>query len=82
MVSLEGGDHVLLYTDGAWDTLADDDGRAEERLQAAIAHAPEGGAALLDAILADVYRQLHGRPQPDDITLMTATVLPPKRTSD
>jgi hypothetical protein len=28
---------VLLYTDGAWDTLADDDGCAEARLQAAIA---------------------------------------------
>jgi len=82
VVSLDAGDHVLLYTDGVWDTLADDDGRAEERLQAAIAHAAGGGAALLDAVLADVYRQLQGRPQPDDITLMTATVLPPKRTSD
>ena len=81
VVSLDAGDHVLLYTDGVWDTLADDDGRAEEPLQAAIARAPEGGAALLDAILADVYRQLHGRPQPDDITLMTASVLP-QRTSD
>jgi sigma-B regulation protein RsbU (phosphoserine phosphatase) len=82
VVSLDAGDHVLLYTDGVWDTLADDDGRAEEPLQAAIARAPEGGAALLDAILADVYRQLHGRPQPDDITLMTASVLPPQRISD
>ena len=25
------GDHLLLYTDGVWETLADEDGRAEER---------------------------------------------------
>jgi serine phosphatase RsbU (regulator of sigma subunit) len=82
VVSLDTGDRVLLYTDGVWDTLADDDGRAEGRMEAAIALAPEGGAALLDAILADVYRQLHGQPQPDDITLLTANVLPPNRKSD
>jgi sigma-B regulation protein RsbU (phosphoserine phosphatase) len=82
VVSLDAGDRVLLYTDGVWDTLADDDGRAEGRMEAAIALAPEGGAALLDAILVDVYRQLHGRPQPDDITLLTANVLTPNRTSD
>jgi serine phosphatase RsbU (regulator of sigma subunit) len=82
VVSIDAGDHLLLSTDGVWDTLADDDGRAEERLTAAIAHAPEGGATLLDAILADVYRELNGRPQPDDITLMAASVLTPNRKPD
>jgi len=82
VVNLSSGDRVLLYTDGVWDTLADDDGRAEERLQAAIAQAPAGGAALLDAILADVYRQLDDQPQPDDITLLTANVVAPNRASD
>jgi phosphoserine phosphatase RsbU/P len=81
-VSLDAGDQLLLYTDGVWDTLADDDGRAEERLANAIGRAPGGGAALLDAILADVYRELNGRPQPDDITLLTANVLPSDRMSD
>lgn len=82
VVSIDAGDRLLLFTDGVWDTLADDDGRAEERLTAAIAHALEGGATLLDAILADVYRELNGRPQPDDITLMAASVLPPNRMPD
>jgi hypothetical protein len=61
VVSLDAGDHVLLYTDGAWDTLADDDGRAEARLQAAIADAPEGGAALLDG---DSRRRLSATARP------------------
>jgi hypothetical protein len=31
--------------------------------------------ALLDAILAEVHQKLEGSPQPDDVTLMTATIL-------
>ena len=60
--------------DGVWETLADDDGRAEERFTSIIDRASEGGAPLLDAILADVHQELAGRPQPDDLTLLTATV--------
>jgi hypothetical protein len=64
-------DHVLLLTDGVWELLADENGRAEARLS-------EGGAALLDTILADVNRELAGRPQPDDLTLLTASVVWPE----
>ncbi len=39
-----------------------------------IDRASEGGAPLLDAILADVHQELAGGPQPDDLTLLTATV--------
>ena len=35
----------------------------------------DGGMQLLDAILADVQQKLDGSPQPDDITLMTASRL-------
>lgn len=77
VVPMDEGDHVLLYTDGVWEPLADDDGRAEKRFTSAIGRASEGGARLLDAILADVHHELAGQPQPDDLTLLTATVLGP-----
>jgi len=78
VVPMEAGDHLLLYTDGIWETLADDDGHAEERFTRIISRVSEGGAPLLDAILADVHKELAGRPQPDDLTLLAATVLGPR----
>jgi sigma-B regulation protein RsbU (phosphoserine phosphatase) len=75
IVPIDNGDHLLLYTDGISETLADDDGRSEDRFLNAVARASGGGAALLDAILADVDQALAGRPQPDDLTLLTASVL-------
>ena len=77
IVSMEQGDHLLLCTDGVWETLADDEGRSEERFISAIARASEGGASLLDTILGDVNRELMGRLQPDDLTLLTAEVVGP-----
>ena len=73
-VTIADGDHLLLYTDGVSETLADEDGRAEERFVSTIARASDGGGDLLDAILAEVERELAGRPQPDDLTLLTAQV--------
>jgi phosphoserine phosphatase RsbU/P len=75
IVPINQGDHLLLYTDGISETLADDDGRSEDRFIDAVARASEGGAALLDTILADVDQALAGRPQPDDLTLLTASVI-------
>ena len=75
VVPMDEGDHLLLYTDGVSDALADDDGRAEARFTSVIDRASEGGAPLLDAILADVHHELAGQPQPDDLTLLTARVL-------
>jgi serine phosphatase RsbU (regulator of sigma subunit) len=75
VVPLNTGDHLLLYTDGVWEPLANGDGRAEERFINAIDRAPEGGATLVDTILADVHRELAGNPQPDDVTLLTASVV-------
>jgi phosphoserine phosphatase RsbU/P len=74
-VPIAYGDHVLLCTDGVWELLADENGGAEARLTNAVERAAEGGAPLLDTILADVNRELAGRLQPDDLTLLTATVL-------
>jgi sigma-B regulation protein RsbU (phosphoserine phosphatase) len=75
VVPMAEGDRLLLYTDGVSETLADEDGRAEERFTRMIDQASEGGAPLLEAILADIHHGLAGRPQPDDLTLLTATVL-------
>jgi phosphoserine phosphatase RsbU/P len=75
IVPIDDGDHLLLYTDGISETLADDDGRSEDRFIDAVARASGGGAVLLDVILADVDRELAGRPQPDDLTLLTASVV-------
>ena len=75
VVRLDEGDHLLLYTDGVSETLADEEGRAEQRLAGLIDRAPEGGAALLDAILAELYDELAGRAQPDDFTMLTASLL-------
>ena len=74
VVPMDESDHILLYTDGVSETLADDRSRAEERFTSAIDRASQGGAPLLDAILADVHQELAGRPQPDDLTLLTASV--------
>ena len=36
VVPMDEGDHLLLYTDGVSETLADEDGRAEQRFTSAI----------------------------------------------
>ena len=77
VVPMHDGDHLLLYTDGVWEALADEDGRAEERLSSAIGRVPEGGAQLLDTILADVHHELASQLQADDLTLLTASVVAP-----
>jgi sigma-B regulation protein RsbU (phosphoserine phosphatase) len=74
-VPMDEGDQLLLYTDGVSEILADADGCADARFENAIERAPAGGASLIDAILADVQRDLAGAPQPDDLTLLTAKVL-------
>jgi phosphoserine phosphatase RsbU/P len=78
VVPIHEDDHLLLYTDGISDALADDDGRAEKRFSSVIDGASEGGAGLLDTILAAVHHELAGQPQPDDLTLLTAKVLGPR----
>ena len=75
VVPIHEGDHLLLYTDGISDALADDNGKSEKGFTRIIDRESEGGAPLLDTILADVHRRLAGRPQPDDLTLLTASVL-------
>jgi sigma-B regulation protein RsbU (phosphoserine phosphatase) len=76
-LAIDASDHLLLYTDGVSDAIANPDGCPDEQLKHAIARAPQAGAGLLDAILASVHEHLAGRPQPDDLTLMTVSLLLP-----
>jgi serine phosphatase RsbU (regulator of sigma subunit) len=75
LVSIGEGDHLLLYTDGVSEVLAGPDDTGQARVGHAIDRTSAGGGSLLDAILADVQSELAGRPQPDDLTLLTARVL-------
>jgi sigma-B regulation protein RsbU (phosphoserine phosphatase) len=75
IVPIDEGDQLLLYTDGISEVIEDADGCSKARFNHAIERAPAGGALLLDAILAEVQHDLAGRPQPDDLTLLTARVL-------
>jgi serine phosphatase RsbU (regulator of sigma subunit) len=71
-VDFGSGDRLLLYTDGVSEGLAGDDDFGEEAIIAIAEQSPDGGAALLDAILDRVRERFGGRPQPDDLTLLTA----------
>ncbi len=74
-VSMAPGDQLLLYTDGISDTLAGDQDLGDEQLVASMEKHPEGGVLLLDAVLSQVRSKLAGRPQPDDLTLLTVKLL-------
>lgn len=73
VVSMEEGDRLLLYTDGISDPLIEHDRPSEAAVKALVERHSDGGAPLLDALLAEVHHRTGGR-QPDDLTLLTATV--------
>ena len=70
-VALEPGDVVVLYSDGVTDARdRRDKPFGEQRLRDALAQAPQGAAAVGEAILATVREHASGRSQFDDITLV------------
>jgi sigma-B regulation protein RsbU (phosphoserine phosphatase) len=72
-VAFGDGDLLLLYTDGVSDALVDEYELAED-LFLNIVRQHGSGAPVLDAILTEVRERSGGRPQPDDLTLLTATI--------
>ena len=74
-VSMARGDQLLLYTDGISDALAGEHDFGEEPIVASIEKHAEGGVPLLDALLSQVRERLAGRPQADDLTLLTVKML-------
>ena len=65
---------LLLYTDGLIDARGDVERYGVARLRDDLSRFPGGGAALLDGILASVDAFTARTPQPDDITLLAASV--------
>jgi len=69
---LEPGDLVVLFTDGVSEAMApNDDLYTLEHLREFIKKGPKKADELGKALLADVRRHANGRPQNDDITIMT-----------
>jgi sigma-B regulation protein RsbU (phosphoserine phosphatase) len=70
-VALEPGDLVVLYTDGVTESMdRDHQPFGVERLTNVLAAAPQGVAAVGEAILAAVREHAVGRSQSDDITIV------------
>jgi phosphoserine phosphatase RsbU/P len=80
-VPIAEGDHVLLYTDGVSEAFITDTELGEDRIRAAITRHANGGASLLDALLADVDRHRGQHPYRDDVTLVTGHVVRASRTT-
>ncbi|MFM9966516.1 MAG: SpoIIE family protein phosphatase [Planctomycetaceae bacterium] len=69
---LELGDLAVLFTDGVSEAMApNDELYTLERLREFILKGPKKADELGKALLADVRRHANGRPQNDDITIMT-----------
>ncbi len=73
VVPIATGQNILLYTDGVSEAFLIENG--EERIKAAIERHADGGAPLLDAIVADVDRHRGHHPYRDDVTLVTAKII-------
>jgi phosphoserine phosphatase RsbU/P len=74
-VAMDDGDQLLLYTDGVSEVLAGTNECAQTRIEMLTGRQGVHGVQLLDLIVAAVHNQLAGRPQPDDLTLLTARML-------
>ena len=62
----------MIYTDGVSEAMnPDSELYGLDRLRAFVSQGPGEPAELGEAILADVKRHAAGRPQNDDITLMS-----------
>ena len=70
--SLEPGDMVVIVTDGVDEAMNyDDELYGEERLLEFIKEGPDKAEDLGKALFKDVRKHANGRPQNDDITIMT-----------
>jgi len=65
-VDLEGAEELLLYTDGIEEAMGD-----SERLAGWVVENGRSGADLVDAILAACREAAGGRPERDDVTLVS-----------
>jgi phosphoserine phosphatase RsbU/P len=72
-VAFETGDLLFLYTDGVSDALAGPDDCGEEAIVQLARTDPPQELPLVDLVLGRAREQFGGRPQPDDLTLLSVT---------
>ena len=66
------GETVVIYTDGVSEAMNPDGGLyTEDRVRDFVRNGPARAAEMGPALLADVRKHAAGRPQNDDITIMT-----------
>jgi len=74
-LEFQPGDRLLAYTDGISEAVDPEGGFFdEERIRVSIEAHREGGAILVSELLKAVERFSAGRPQPDDLTVLTASL--------
>jgi sigma-B regulation protein RsbU (phosphoserine phosphatase) len=62
---------LLVYTDGVTDVASADSRFGKERIVEQVMRHRSGGSGLLDSILNEARAFAAGRPQPDDLTMLT-----------
>ena len=70
-VAFNKDDLLLLYTDGVSDALAGPHDCGEEAIVQLVQDETQRDMPLVDSILARAREQFGGRPQPDDLTLLS-----------
>ena len=74
-LEVEPGDRLLVYTDGISEAVdPEGDFFGEERISAQIEAHPAGGAVLINELFRTIDRFSAGRPQPDDLTVLAASL--------
>ncbi|MGE3316504.1 MAG: PP2C family protein-serine/threonine phosphatase, partial [Planctomycetaceae bacterium] len=69
---LEPGETVVIYTDGVSEAMNREGALyGEERVREFVKNSKASATAMGTALLADVRKHADGRPQNDDITIMT-----------
>ncbi|HKY32391.1 MAG TPA: SpoIIE family protein phosphatase [Candidatus Polarisedimenticolia bacterium] len=68
------GDRWLLYTDGLTEASTDHAFFGDQRLRDVVRRHPQGGAPLLEGLLAAETEFRAGRPPADDLTLLAAVL--------
>jgi sigma-B regulation protein RsbU (phosphoserine phosphatase) len=74
-IAFNPGDLLVLYTDGVSASLAGDDDCDEEAVVVRLVEQHAGDASVVESVLARAQEALGGRPQPDDLTLLSARSL-------
>jgi sigma-B regulation protein RsbU (phosphoserine phosphatase) len=76
VVAIGAGDRLFLYTDGLLEPFIDERDGGDRAFVAQLDGRARDGTLSADRVVEDVAARLASGPQPDDVTLVLATVLP------